>query len=270
MYFDLDGFAQEHEGDYADAAHASFEEELHGLLAVLSEEKNLLRRRKAGPVNWTKVGGSLDAYLQEAGDNWRETFLPVMEATLDDLGSELSVVFGIEFDVRNWRGEAWFQDYTLKFAQAINETTSGDIHDLLATAAADGWSIPDMQAAMEELFQQYMDGDLTAEETEWFKQRLPAYRTEMIARTETISLSNAGTHQLGQDWGATAKIWLATDDDRTRPSHIEAGGRYVEGIPIDEPFIVGGYEMMYPGDRSHGAPPSEFVNCRCTELLLMP
>jgi hypothetical protein len=243
---------------------------LRGVLAVLSEEKRHILRIKAGPVNWTRVGGSLDAYLQEAGDRWRETFLPVMEGTLNNLGGELSVAFGIEFDIRNWRGEAWFQDYTLEFAQAINQTTSNDIHDLLARASADGWSIPDMQAAMDELFQQYMDGDLTAAETEWFTQRLPAYRTEMIARTETISLSNAGNHRLGEEWGATAKIWLATADGRTRPTHIAAGAQYVEGIPLDEAFIVGGYKMMYPGDRSLGAPPDEFINCRCTELLLMP
>ena len=55
-------------------------------------------------------------------------------------------------------------------------------------------------------------------------------------------------------------------DDKTREDHVDVNGAVV---PIDEPFIVGGYEMMYPGDESLGAGPEEIINCRCSVEYLM-
>jgi hypothetical protein len=35
----------------------------------------------------------------------------------------------------------------------------------------------------------------------------------------------------------------------------------VANVPIDEPFIVSGEELMYPGDPSGSA--GNVINCRC-------
>jgi len=59
----------------------------------------------------------------------------------------------------------------------------------------------------------------------------------------------------------TRKYWLATLDDLTRPTHQDADGQERE---LDEPFSVGGYDMMEPRDSSMGAPPKETERCRCT------
>ena len=56
--------------------------------------------------------------------------------------------------------------------------------------------------------------------------------------------------------------WVCTKDSRTRFSHGMADGQIVVGTK--EPFKVGGYRMMFPGDRSLGAPGHEIYNCRCT------
>ena len=56
--------------------------------------------------------------------------------------------------------------------------------------------------------------------------------------------------------------WMCTKDAQTRFSHGMADGQIVVGTK--EPFKVGGYRMMFPGDRSLGAPGHEIYNCRCT------
>ena len=70
-----------------------------------------------------------------------------------------------------------------------------------------------------------------------------------------------GTQALFRDWGVSQKEWLSTTDARCRPSHVAANGQIVG---MDEPFNVGEYLMMHPGDMELGAPVSEIVNCRCT------
>jgi uncharacterized protein with gpF-like domain len=54
----------------------------------------------------------------------------------------------------------------------------------------------------------------------------------------------------------TQKGWLATNDDRTRDSHAELNGVFVD---IDDEFDNG---LEYPGDPN--GDPSEVYNCRCT------
>jgi hypothetical protein len=94
------------------------------------------------------------------------------------------------------------------------------------------------------------------------------YRAQMIARTEVNGAYNAGNYQSNQalgDMGPVEKYWMATGDDRTRQSHREADGQV---RAFDQPFIVGGSEMMYPHDPS--GPASEVVNCRCVTAYLYP
>lgn len=56
------------------------------------------------------------------------------------------------------------------------------------------------------------------------------------------------------------KTWVATLDDRTREEHAEADGQEVD---YDEPFEVGGEELMKPMDDSLGASKWNICNCRC-------
>jgi hypothetical protein len=91
----------------------------------------------------------------------------------------------------------------------------------------------------------------------------------VIARTETIGALNAG-----RDDAFTAvaeadpdtryeKIWLATDDRRTRTTHNLADG---QRVPVGAPFIVGGFPLARPGDPT--GPAHEVIQCRCTLLLV--
>ena len=87
------------------------------------------------------------------------------------------------------------------------------------------------------------------------------YRAETIARTEVINASNAASVAGAKASGAAVqKEWLASRDDRVRADHEDADG---QTVPLDQPFTVGGYQLMLPGDSSLGAPAKEVVNCRC-------
>lgn len=86
------------------------------------------------------------------------------------------------------------------------------------------------------------------------------------ARTAVTAAQNAGRMDsyaaADEMWGIKSKKkWVATKDLRTRHDHGMADNQVVD---YDQPFDVGGYKMMFPGDGSLGAPGHELYNCRCT------
>jgi len=102
-----------------------------------------------------------------------------------------------------------------------------------------------------------------------YADRLLRYRGDRIARTELLgSLHEAQDEGLRQmiDGGKLredqiTRVWDAQEDSDTRDSHrlMEAQAR-----GVNQPFETGaGYRLMYPGDRSLGAPASEIIQCRC-------
>ncbi len=183
-----------------------------------------------------------------------------------------SVALGMEFSVENIWATAAYDDYLITFAQPIMETTNRNTVALLQTAMREGWSVPQMQDAIGVLFERYLNEgvELTDEQRQWFLDRIPRYRLENIARSETIRASNWGSLQLFIGYGAPMKEWLATPDSRVRDAHLDAMERYSEGgnpgpILVSEPFILAdGSRLMFPGDSSLGAPLEQILQCRCT------
>ena len=57
------------------------------------------------------------------------------------------------------------------------------------------------------------------------------------------------------------KQWDTVGDSNVRDAHIAADGQQV---PINEPFIVDGESLMFPGDTSLGASAGNIINCRCS------
>jgi len=93
--------------------------------------------------------------------------------------------------------------------------------------------------------------------------RYSAFQAERLVRTEATSAANFATLKSANTIFPAAdmmKEWIASFDDRTRSTHAEAGAS--EPVPQNEPFMVGGALMMYPGDPS--GPASEVINCRCS------
>lgn len=57
------------------------------------------------------------------------------------------------------------------------------------------------------------------------------------------------------------KRWDSQGDSIVRTTHLAADSQEVN---VEDPFIVGGFQLMYPGDSSLGAPLRETAGCRCS------
>lgn len=89
-------------------------------------------------------------------------------------------------------------------------------------------------------------------------------RAKTIAVTEVNRAANAGAYAAGlqaqRDEGVPmVKRWLDSHDRRVREEHRAADG---QEQPLTQPFIVGGFPLMMPGDPS--APPHLVIWCRCS------
>ena len=95
--------------------------------------------------------------------------------------------------------------------------------------------------------------------------RVSSVRT---ARTAVTGAQNAGRQEsfdaAAQMGIELEKQWLATLDSRTRHDHAAADG---QTVGEKDPFNIGGYDMMYPGDPS--GPAHEVYNCRCTMIAVV-
>jgi SPP1 gp7 family putative phage head morphogenesis protein len=89
-------------------------------------------------------------------------------------------------------------------------------------------------------------------------------RAQRIARTQTASAVSTGRHEGMKSAGVEFKAWITSQDDAVRPSHRQAGADYADGIPIEEPFIVDGEALSYPGDPTGSA--ANIINCRCLQV----
>lgn len=111
--------------------------------------------------------------------------------------------------------------------------------------------------------------DVARQLTTRYEANLLKLRGERIARTELLgSLHHAQDEGLMQiiEGGhlrtdQVVRTWDSSEDGDTRPSHRAMEGQQRR---LGEAFVSGdGFRLLYPGDRSLGAPAKEVINCRC-------
>ena len=93
-------------------------------------------------------------------------------------------------------------------------------------------------------------------------------RAAAIARTETHNAVSFAQHEyhgiVQNEYGVSMmKKWAATNDLRTRSAHSAVNG---QTRAMDEPFDVGGAQMMHAGDPKGGA--KNVINCRCVIIYV--
>lgn len=96
---------------------------------------------------------------------------------------------------------------------------------------------------------------------------LQNYEARRIAMTETSAAYGFSRHEAMTDAGIEFKSWLSSHGDNVRPAHAEAEETYADApIPVDQPFIVDGEELMYPGDDNGS--PGNVINCHCIQIAV--
>lgn len=83
---------------------------------------------------------------------------------------------------------------------------------------------------------------------------------QRIAHTEAHTALERGAYEAADSLGVRiTKAWWSREDSVVRPDHARAHGQVRE---INQPFLVGGELLLYPGVATASA--KQRVNCRCT------
>jgi HK97 family phage portal protein len=258
----------------------AFRKDQREIMAIVSGgQKNAYEGKQT--VDWTIINIAISAYLAgESKEQWRLKFDSVLAGAVTAQGNNLSNIFELPFVAQEFLEQDWFLSYRMVFVDPISSTSEREISALMQEAAANGWSVPQMQENLTILFEQWIDGtaletmeEMTEAQLErlWFAtNRLPPWRSELIARTEMIRASNGTAFNLYTSWGVQEKEWFSTPDPRTRLTHQigAAFGQDPVVVSIGEAFNIGGSPLMFPGDP--GGPLEETAQCRCTVLPVMP
>jgi hypothetical protein len=172
------------------------------------------------------------------------------------VGIAFRKLFGVE---RAWNQRAFVVDYLAEVRNRLVRVPD-EVFDLVAheisVGANLGEGIPKIRDRVDSVLS-------TTGSDRW------PNRATVIARTETIGALNAGRYDAFRMLAERdpelnfERLWLSTDDSRTRHTHDEADG---QRVPLGQPFNVGGFELRFPGDPS--GPPQEVIQCRCTLLLV--
>lgn len=148
----------------------------------------------------------------------------------------------------------WAGNHTREFAEQIQSTTDKAIKS--ATKQSGGNLSDDKQSNDGQ--SPGTSGGLQYNSTTCFSKK----RVRNIVKNEICILANAMRHEDLKKSGQKTHTWMTFRDEKVRATHRLAD---MQTKPIDEPFIIGGFGMMFPGDSSLGAPPQEIINCRCFE-----
>lgn len=180
----------------------------------------------------------------------------------------LNLSGGVSAWVRSAAGEIAPSEFASQWASVVNQQAV----DYLATATNRLSGVGD--SIWNDIRLRTSQAIKTGASNETLRQEIQAlgdyseYRADAIARTETAGAYNsgnwAGAQALGP-YGPVEKVWVATLDGRTRPTHQRLHNK---SMPTLQAFIVGGYPMMFPLDPS--GPPQEVIQCRCYLEMLFP
>jgi hypothetical protein len=84
-----------------------------------------------------------------------------------------------------------------------------------------------------------------------------------MASTETSSVYGVARQEAMKEAGVAYKQWLTSGLPNVRPFHRLAEN---QTVAVDEPFVVGGENLMHPGDPRGSA--GNVINCHCVSIAV--
>jgi 2'-5' RNA ligase/predicted ABC-type ATPase len=206
------------------------------------------------PPDWTAPAGDEVVDVDSLVQQIREKTDPVRQAMVETTMTPALRAAGLSFSVTNPLTAKVLAGAGAKVTN-IAETTRLNVMRTIRAAYDNGLSIPQTASVIRE-------GMASA---------APA-RATMIARTELAGAVNGGslaaTEIVSTATGDSyEKTWLTAPGAKF-PRHEEYDGLDGQTQPLDAPFDVGGFPLMYPGDPDGEA--GEVINCRCTIIYGSP
>lgn len=221
---------------------------------VVSSHKHIVRGHVVGAA-LERANLGLDA----VPDDLPEEAPPTFARAAPDAETTGRVAEELLFDLRLELSPEIVQEViasvTVQLEQPYWRTSAETFREAVAEIIADGIQEGVGVRTMASQIRERLDGPQAA------------MRALRIARTETTAALNAGSNVAAQelrDAGVgIVKRWVATLDDRVRPTHLA-----LDSIAVgeDENFDVGGFPAPYPAHVS--LPAKERVNCRCARQFV--
>lgn len=234
------------------------EDRLYSL--ILRRLLEWLRRVKDAVLRaWRQWGGSPDpSAVYEASPFWDESVdLIVEELDASHRAGWEEATESLDIDLDYISTDMFIQSQVAQTKNLLVRIPD-EVYNLVFAAISDGINDGD---GVDEIAER-IDAVLSEAGSEnW------AHRARLIAITEANRAGNAGAFASGMlaqrlEGVPMLKRWLDSHDARVRPQHRDADG---QTVPIDQPFRLGGDQVMYPGDPA--GLPETVINCRCSMLI---
>jgi hypothetical protein len=173
-------------------------------------------------------------------------------------------VAGINDDDIKDNLDSFIDDTTTNRAVLIHQTNKDKLKKIslavAATALASGAVLSNRHAAIKIRRKFVADGINRANTISMTETQVPAEATKQI-ESSLISNNSESVDDVSSNETENQKRWEAILDGKTRTDHAIADGQVVS---VDEPFLVGGEPLMYPGDPLGSV--ANTINCRCTAI----
>ena len=194
---------------------------------------------------------------------------------------------GFSFDLTNPAAIAWIRQHAFDLVDGVSDQTREALRQILQRSFAGEMTVPQQAQfirdlvgldvrranALDKFRQQLAASDLSDARSETllvqYQKRLLAARATAIARTESITVSSNGQHQLwlkaltdGFLDDTVRRRPIITPDSRLCPLCSPMPSNPANTVRLNEPFTRGdGVKVMNPAFHTH---------CRCSQGLVFP
>lgn len=206
------------------------------------------REEQAHVVDAVKAGRSPAKAIDALADDLRETYEATWRRSAEQWGEWVGRRSPVAVKANDWGApiDEWLRKNVGKKITGITEASRKKIAAQIAAGVKEGEGVATIAKRI----------------SKFYLEDIIPNRALVIARTEVGSAINWMQNYVASSLDVPMeKEWLSLSDERVRDDHRDASGQVQ---PMDEPFLVGDDELMYPGDPTGS--PEEVINCRCTVL----